>query len=79
MLLSSMTFFKVAARSEDPKRQEAYRAGPGGRTLVDAAREHAPVRPQLLPEARRRFARKPAGPNGSAATTRSRDNEFERF
>jgi methyl-accepting chemotaxis protein len=79
MLLSSMTFFKVAARSEDAKRHEARRAGPAGRTLVDAAREHAPVRPQLLPVARSLFARKPAGSNGSAATTRTRDDEFERF
>ena len=75
MLLSTMTFFKVAARSEDAKRRETYRPVAAGRPLVAPVRERAPVRPSLLPEARSRSARNHAGANGPA----SRDGEFERF
>jgi len=79
MLLGTMTFFKVAEKSEDAKRPEVYRAGPAARTLVDAHREQAPFRVKLPPEARGRFTRKPAASKGTAAPTRSRDDEFERF
>jgi methyl-accepting chemotaxis protein len=74
MLLSTMTFFKVAKESDDAKRRETHRP-PAGRTLV------APqgARPSLLSAVKTRSARNPAGSNGSAAAARTQDGEFERF
>jgi methyl-accepting chemotaxis protein len=71
MLLSTMTFFKVAKGSEGAERHETYRP-PAGRPLVASLGKHAPIRPSLLTEAKTRSARHPA-------TDHSRDGEFERF
>jgi hypothetical protein len=79
MMLSTMTFFKVAKGGEDAPRREMHRPVPAGRPLVASAREHAPVRPSLLNDARARSAHIPARPKGSASTVHSRDEDFERF
>jgi methyl-accepting chemotaxis protein len=74
MLLSTMTFFKVAKESDDARRRETYRP-PAGRPLVSP--QGTPGRPPLLSAAKTRSARNPAGSNGSSA--RTEDGEFERF
>jgi len=82
MQLSTMTFFKVAKGSEDaPRREirEIHRPIPSHRPLVASVREHAPVRPSLLNDARTRSAHLPPKPNSSASTVDSRDGDFERF
>ena len=80
MLLSTMTFFKVATESEEAKRRETYRPATARGALVPSGREHALARPKLIPQARTPTSSpRTAGSNGSAATSRSRDEEFERY
>ncbi len=77
MLLSAMTYFTIARQEGAARRRPALpreTARP-----ASAARERAPARPSLLPEARGRTVRPSPGSNGSGVSSRVKDGEFERF